>query len=137
MGKMVCLRNIGSLLLLGSLAACDIGQFTQTQETKEFVISITNDPHPIKVGESVKVYATLRRDRRGVSGCKIQFRQSILEGKDEVDYVWIDMPEGGVSGIYQGRSEPFPVKGDWILEFRVNCTGMERILRFPYQVQAE
>ncbi len=128
---------IVSILALGILSACDLGQFTQSEETPEFVISVTNDPHPLTVASDAKIYATLRKDRRGVSGCRVRFRQYMPSGgHGDKKEVWTEMQEGGSSGIYQAQSQVFSVGGEWELEFTVNCSGKDRVIVFPYYVQS-
>ena len=115
---------------------CDIGQFTQSKELDDYIISVTNDPNPIVVGQSVKVYATLRSRQSGVTGCRTTVKKvHAHKGEGEASQP-IDMPEGGRSGIYHAKSVIFPESGDWQLVFNINCAGREREVSFPYVVSA-
>jgi len=125
------------ILLLGmmNLVACDLGLFTQTQETDEYFISITNDPHPLITGESAKIYATLRKERNGIPACDIKFQQySEISPSKTVTNTWLEMEERSPAGVYHGRTGVFDVRGAWILEFKVRCRRGEKTFKFPYNV---
>ncbi|VAW84120.1 hypothetical protein MNBD_GAMMA16-739 [hydrothermal vent metagenome] len=122
------------LLLAVSLIACDLGLFTQTQETDEYFISITHDPHPLIVGESAKIYATLRKERNGIPACDIKFQQYSKVSSSEAVVDWLEMKERGPAGTYHGRTNVFDVRGDWMLEFKVKCRRGEKTFKFPYNV---
>ncbi len=128
------MRKIIILLLTMSLFACDLGQFTQTQETPEYFISITNDPHPLVVGETAKIYATLRKERRGISACDIKFQQYNKNSPRDTLAEWRRMEERSPAGVYHGRTAVFDGVGAWVLEFKVKCRRGEKIFEFPYSV---
>lgn len=125
-----------TLCMVLMVAGCDIGQFTQTKELDDYIISVTNDPNPITVGQSVKVYATLRSRQSGVTGCRVSVKQVQSHKEPEEAGEAINMPEGGRSGIYYAKSVIFPERGDWKLIFNINCAGREREVTFPYVVSA-
>ena len=128
-------KQIGFVFLGFSLSAgCEMGQFTQTKETPEFVISVTNDPAHLQVGQSAKFYVTLRHERNGVSGCKVRF----LPNPPQVGVIptgWIDMVERNRNGVYSAHSGGFDQAGSREMTFSVDCTGIERVLQFAYDVQ--
>lgn len=130
-------QKLNSILIiaLGSLiSACDIGQFTQSKELDDYVISVTNDPSVIVAGQSVKVYATLRSRQKGVTGCQVSVKRSKANIEEESASQPIMMPEGGRSGIYYAKSIVFPETGDWLLDFHIDCGGRKRDVSFPYVV---
>jgi hypothetical protein len=122
-----------AVFIVIAAGGCDIGQFTQSQEFDDYVISVTHDPHPVLVAQPEKVYVTLRKNRSGISGCRVAFRKSRIHGSDEVNES-VDMPEGGQSGIYHVKNITFPESGDWEMIFDINCAGREREIRFPVVV---
>lgn len=128
-------RPIGFVFLgLVLSAGCEMGQFTQTKETPEFVISVTNDPAHLLVGQSAKFYVTLRHQRNGVSGCKVRFLpDSLQEGVTPAG--WIDMVERNRNGVYSAQSGGFDHAGSREMTFSVDCTGIERVVQFAYDVQ--
>lgn len=132
--RVVLTATIGML----AAVACDIGQFTQTKETPEFVISVTNDPAHLQVGQAAKFYVTLRHDRQGVSQCKVRFRpkpRAETPNSDPGTEDWVEMVERSRNGVYAAHSRNFDHIGQWELEFSVNCSGIERIIQFAYDVE--
>lgn len=129
------LLSVGALTLL--LAACQFTQYTQTQETPEFVISVTLDPFPAPPGTDLEVYATLRHERQGVSGCRVRFspRAAGAAVIAPEDGQWIEAPEQGRSGVYRVRTALFKSGGDWELHVGVRCLGRERFVVFNYTVE--
>lgn len=127
--------GIGIVLLGLSLSmGCELGQFTQTKETPEFVISVTNDPAHLQVGKSAKFYVTLRHQRNGVSGCKVRFLpDSPQDGVATAG--WIDMVERNRNGVYSAHTAGFDHAGSREMTFSVDCTGIERVVQFAYDVQ--
>lgn len=126
--------GIGALVLL--LAACQFTQYTQTQETPEFVISVTVDPFPSPAGTELEVYATLRHERQGVSGCRVRFSSRLAGAPASApeDAQWVEAPEQGRSGVYRVRTVLFKRRGDWELHTGVRCLGRERFVVFNYDV---
>lgn len=121
-----------------AVVACDIGQFTQTKETPEFVISVTNDPAHLQVGHAAKFYVTLRHERQGVSQCKVRFRpkpRTEIQNASQQPEDWVEMVERSRNGVYAAYSRNFEQTGQWEIEFSVNCSGVERIIQFAYDVE--
>ncbi|TPW09662.1 MAG: hypothetical protein FD130_2448 [Halothiobacillaceae bacterium] len=134
--KKAILPYVASLAVWGVLAGCEVGQFTQTQETPDYTLSLTYDPHPLKAGSVAKIYVTLRKNRTGVGGCRVSYQHYLLAEADKPRHKAIAMPEGGSSGIYQVKSEPFDRAGDGELAIMVNCAGREKAFTFPLRVEA-
>ena len=123
-------------LALVTLSGCDIGQHTQTQEFPQFIISVTNSPHPVHVGEPVELFVTLRKERAGVTGCKVTVSQQaeLVTADGSATLGPIEMAEGGRSGIYNAKKLTFAQAGRWQLQFGVNCSGKEKQVNFPLDV---
>lgn len=113
-----------------ALSACDLNQFTQTQEIPEFIASLTNQPHPIIAGEPVKIFLTLRKDRGGVSGCRARLAPMLRGIRGEAKPVWVDLTEQNGAGVYTVKENLLPTAGAWTLALRINCSGIERELAF-------
>lgn len=133
---MTAVVGFGSALLL---SACEFTQYTQTQQTPEFVVSATLDPYPSPPGTDLDVYATLRQDREGVSGCRVRFaaRPVGAEPLAPDDGSWVEAPEQGRSGVYRTRAVLFKTAGAWELHTGVRCLGRERFVTFHYDVSAQ
>lgn len=119
------------------LYGCELGQYTQTQETPEFVVSLTLDPYPSPAGTQVKAYATLRENRQGVTGCRVrlQSREAGPEGAAPDEAAWLEAAEQGRIGIYTHQAVFFRNGGDWELLAGVRCRGREHVLVFHYSVE--
>lgn len=118
-----------------ALIGCDIGQFTQTKTTTEFVISLTNQPHPIIAGQSAKIYLTLRQNRGAASGCRTRMAIAPVHATQaSADANWRDVPEQGRSGVYTLKDKLFPEPGDWRIDLIINCTGIDRKVDFTVTV---
>lgn len=132
---MAAASGFGSTLLL---TACEITQYTQTQQTPEFVVSVTVDPYPSPAGTELDVYATLRQDREGVSGCRVRFaaRPAGAEPIVPDETAWVEASEQGRSGVYRTRTVLFKTQGAWELHTGVRCLGRERFVTFNYDVGA-
>lgn len=118
------------------LAGCDLVQHTQTKETPEFIISVTVSQHPLVVGEKTDVYATLRRGRGAVSGCRVRI-DSAAEGTVDASAAtdtWQELTEQGSSGVYRGVLSVLPPAGAWETEFAVKCLGREQRIAFSFDV---
>lgn len=121
---------LASLLMV---CGCDVVLHTQTKETPQFVISVTVDPHPVRVGSKAKLYVTLRRDRRGVTGCRVRMQpveqgQIVRPGGE-----WTELPEQGTSGIYSVRKDLFSAPGFWDIHFEVKCLGPEEVITMGFR----
>ncbi len=128
------IRNIFVVFVSFMLLGCDLGQFTQSKELDDFVISITNDPHPIIINEPVKFYATLRRAKSGVTGCKTTMSKVVRDGLKSENEEALAMPENSRSGIYMAKNVIFAQPGEWLLTFHVDCAGRKREASFPILV---
>lgn len=128
------MRFVSAILLALLLSACDIGQFTQTQEFDDYVISLTNDPQPMLAGQPVKLYATMRKDRAAATGCQLVFTKAPHGAKETEREAEVAMPEASRSGIYSAQSVIFSHAGDWDLFVKVNCFGRKREIVFPMAV---
>lgn len=126
------MRFLVMLFTLVIVAGCDLGQFTQSKEFKDYVISVTHDPHPIIINQPVKLYATLRRGQSGVSECRVSLKTAKAHSDQMSESV--NMPEGGRSGIYHAKGIVFNETGDWEFIVNVNCAGRERDIHFPVVV---
>lgn len=127
--------TIGLVFTL-SLSACDTGQFTQTKNTTEFVVSMTNRPHPIIAGQPTKIFLTLRKERSGVTGCRARLAVSPTHAEAADDPQWRDVIEEGKAGIYTIKSNFFPAEGDWRIDLLINCTGIDRKVDFVVTAEA-
>lgn len=128
-GRLFVAALAGPLLFCG----CDVVLYTQTKETPQFIISATVDPHPVRVGSKAKLYVTLRRDRRGVTGCRVRV-QPVADGQVvKSDGDWAELPEQGTSGIYSLRKELFSAAGAWDVRFAVKCLGPEEIVTMGFK----
>lgn len=118
------------------LVGCQFTQYTQTQQTPEFVVSVTLDPFPSGAGTELDVYATLRQDRQGVSRCRVRFssRPVGAEPSTPENVAWVDAPEQGRSGVYRTRAVMFKTNGDWEIHTGMRCLGRERFVVFNYTV---
>lgn len=124
--------GVGVSVLL--LEGCQFTQYTQTQETPEFIISVTVDPFPSPPGTELDVYATLRHDRQGVSNCRVRFssRAAGADTSAQDGTQWVEAPEQGRAGVYRARAVLFKASGNWELHTGVRCLGRERIVVFNY-----
>lgn len=124
------------IMLAAIFSGCDLVQHTQTKETPEFIISVTVSQHPLVVGEKTDVYATLRRGRGAVSGCRVRI-DSAAEGNVDASAptdTWQELTEQGNSGVYRGVLSVLPPAGAWETEFAVKCLGREQRVAFSFDV---
>lgn len=122
-----------ALVSLFLVCGCDVVLYTQTKETPQFIISVTVDPHPVHVGSKAKLYVTLRRDRGGVTGCRVRI-QPVAQGQIvKPEGEWTELPEQGTSGIYSLRKELFSTAGSWDIHFAVRCLGPEEIVTMGFK----
>lgn len=121
--------------ICASLSSCDIGQFTQTKNTTEFVVSMTHQPHPPLAGQPTKIFLTLRQERQGVSGCRARLNVEPFAAADvAAEPAWYDLTEQSRSGVYTIKEKLFPAAGEWRVNLNINCTGIDRKLDFPVTV---
>ena len=125
----VAAMALGSLFIV---CGCDVVLHTQTKETPQFVISVTVDPHPVRIGSKAKLYVTLRRDRSGVTGCRVRM-QPAAQGQIVMSQgEWTELPEQGTSGIYSLRKDLFSAAGSWDIHFAVKCLGPEEMITMGF-----
>jgi hypothetical protein len=129
-------RKWGVLLLtVGFVAGCDlVNQYTQTQETPEYALSLTVDPTPLVANQAMNLYATLRKDRRGVTGCRVRFAPVRAGAAAPGDNAWGMLEEQSASGVYRTRALRFGEAGDWDVHVAIRCSGAERTLVFPLHI---
>lgn len=133
MKQKICTLIVGFAAV--TLLACDLNQFTQTQEIPEFIASLTHQPHPIVAGEPVKIFLTLRKDRSGVTGCRARLGPKSHGNRGESKPVWVDLTEQNGAGVYTVRENLLPTVGGWTLALRINCSGIERELAFEVEAR--
>lgn len=123
-------------MFAGVFAGCDLVQHTQTKETPEFIISVTVSQHPVVAGEKTDVYATLRRDRAAVSGCRVRVDSAAEHNVDPsaATDTWSELAEQGSSGVYRGVLSVLAPAGVWATEFAVKCLGREQRIAFSFDV---
>ena len=126
--------NVAGLLLVSLLAVYggDVVMHTQTKETPQFVISVTVDPHPVRIGSKAKLYVTLRRDRSGVTGCRVRMQPTAQGQVAMPQGEWTELPEQGTSGIYSLRKDLFSAAGSWDIHFAVKCLGPEETITMGF-----
>lgn len=128
-------KTLGTgFLLLALNAGCELDQYTQTKETPEFIISVTHNPAHLRVGHSAKFYVTLRHERDGVSGCKVRFHPAPPSAGSTTEG-WIDMVERNRNGVYSAQLKGIEQAGLREMSFSVDCSGIERVVQFAYDVQ--
>lgn len=125
----VAVMTLTSLL---AVCGCDVVLHTQTKETPQFVISVTIDPHPVRVGSKAKLYVTLRRDRSGVTGCRVRMQPAAPGQIAMPQGEWTELPEQGTSGIYSLRKDLFSAAGSWEIHFAVKCLGPEEMVTMGF-----
>lgn len=121
-------------LIVALLSGCELGQHTQTKQLEDLFISFTVQPERVTATTEADFYATLRKNRQGVTGCKVQGKQYLPELKKAEEAKIFDIPERGFSGVYYTHSQAFPIAGEWNIDLTIVC-GEERYqVAFPLPV---
>ena len=131
------MRLLAVLSFALALSGCGLGVHTETRQLGEVALSFTWQDWPLRVGEPVAVYVTLRARRAPVSGCELRLREypSRLEVRGDEGFVAV--PETRPAGVYALELEPFDESGDWVFELEADCDPLipRQRLRFHAPVK--
>lgn len=119
--------------------SCDLGQKTQSREVADFIVSLTQKPTQLMIGEPAEFYVTLRKNRSGLTGCLVRYYtyplppQAMIASPDNFKTI----PERGQSGVYSVKGSFFDASGEWEMDLELGCEDAKYHIRFPLAVAAK
>jgi len=128
-------RAVLFLGLAAVLSACGLGVHTETRSLGEAALSFTWQQWPLRLGEPVEVYVTLRARRAPVSGCELRLREYPRRLRVEDDTGFVAVPETRPAGVYALGLEPFDEAGEWLFELEVDCAPLIPRQRLSFRAE--
>lgn len=135
--------GLAMALVLGlsvSLLSCDIGQKTQTKEVADFSVSLTQKPTILTANEPSEFYATLRKNRSGLSGCAVRYYLYQLTSTQALKpdpSSFKNFPEREHSGVYWIKGAFFNAPGEWEMDLELGCEDAVYHVKFPLAAVAK